>query len=609
MQQLYLDAMAVCHFHGNPDLFITFTYKPMLVARVFKMRLGLLKEDLNKGRYFGRCIATELPDPTIDPIGYDSVTKFMVHGPCGDARPSSPCMKDNKCSKFFPKPYASETTFDDNGYVTYRRRPTNISVVKSGEALDNAFVVPYNRDLVVKYQAHINVEICHKGQLIKYLFKYITKGPDRSETVDSIVNRPDVGKTMLTEWFTLNQRYPSARKYTYSDITHAFVWDKQSSQWVIRKKGFVIGRIASIPPRSGDVFYLRMLLTKIPGALSFEQLRTVNGHLYQTYQQACQALGLLSNDTEWNDVMMEVSHWGMPSFIRSIISKIRSEHKIALVVASSGIAATLLPGGVTAHSRFKIPIEVDHASTCAIKKGTNLARLMQQATLIVWDEAPMVHRLSFEAVDRTLCDIMNKKVYLSADTLTTSGPNQISLEIQYPTEFLNSLSFNGMPEHQLRFKPYTIVMLLRNLNPSVGLCNGTRILLTHLGTNVVRGLIVGGSYEGTIAIIPRIVLDVTDQNWPFTLRRRQYPLRLCYAMTINKSQGQTLDTVGLYLPTPVFSHGQLYVAVSRVRSAAGIFIVIENEDSLPLDVTRNIVYDEIFEELHPVGVPFVNEST
>ncbi|CAN1242017.1 ATP-dependent DNA helicase PIF1 [Linum perenne] len=906
MQQLYLDAMAVCHFHGNPDLFITFTCnaqwpeliqafrddvgphsedKPMLVARVFKMRLGLLKEDLNKGRYFGRCIASmhtvefqkrglphvhivmwlapehkpttltrvdaiisaELPDPTIDPIGYDSVTKFMVHGPCGDARPSSPCMKDNKCSKFFPKPYASETTFDDNGYVTYRRRPTNISVVKSGEALDNAFVVPYNRDLVVKYQAHINVEICHKGQLIKYLFKYITKGPDRSEvtaekrtideisqyldcrsissyeavwrlfsfpiherspavfrlcvhlpgehtisfeehqTVDSIVNRPDVGKTMLTEWFTLNQRYPSARKYTYSDITHAFVWDKQSSQWVIRKKGFVIGRIASIPPRSGDVFY---------------QLRTVNGHLYQTYQQACQALGLLSNDTEWNDVMMEVSHWGMPSFIRStfvsllmfcnvsspqtlfeqwwpsmaddfkrrlqrltdnpvqdplpanlrneVLHSLQSllqnyssslshfnlplptcmpeadqqddlvsqqlqydiaheaesytqtraslnncqatahdailrslssdsnnlfflyghggtgktyfEHKIALVVASSGIAATLLPGGVTAHSRFKIPIEVDHASTCAIKKGTNLARLMQQATLIVWDEAPMVHRLSFEAVDRTLCDIMNtptegpnykpfggktvilggdfrqtlpivknvtptnkvvsaindliltqlpgeEKVYLSADTLTTSGPNQISLEIQYPTEFLNSLSFNGMPEHQLRFKPYTIVMLLRNLNPSVGLCNGTRILLTHLGTNVVRGLIVGGSYEGTIAIIPRIVLDVTDQNWPFTLRRRQYPLRLCYAMTINKSQGQTLDTVGLYLPTPVFSHGQLYVAVSRVRSAAGIFIVIENEDSLPLDVTRNIVYDEIFEELHPVGVPFVNEST
>ncbi|CAN1173734.1 hypothetical protein LINPERHAP2_LOCUS30842 [Linum perenne] len=80
-----------------------------------------------------------------------------------------------------------------------------------------------------------------------------------------------------------------------------------------------------------------------------------------------------------------------------------------------------------------------------------------------------------------------------------------------------------MPEHQLRVKRYTIVMLLRNFNHSVGLCNDTHILLTHLGTNVVGGLIVGGSYEGTIAIIPRKVLDVIDPNWPFTLRRRQYP--------------------------------------------------------------------------------------
>ncbi|CAN1811770.1 ATP-dependent DNA helicase PIF1 [Linum perenne] len=403
-----------------------------------------------------------------------------------------------------------------------------------------------------------------------------------------------------------------------------------------------------------------------------------------------------------------------------IVAKVRSEGHIALVVASSGIAATLLPGGVTAHSRFKIPIEVDYASRCVIKKGTSLARLMQQASLIVWDEAPMVHRLSFEAVDRTLSngpnykpfggktvllgddfrqtlpvikngsrednlgasltryylwnyctmlrlqtnmrindsvintsalfdglhfsdwvlDLVNRvypnieteyqsvayirsraiitpknaivtsindyvltqlpgeeKIYLSSDTLTTPGPNQEALELQYPTEFLNGLSFNGMPEHQLRFKPYAMVMLLRNLNPSAGLCNGTRILLTHLANNVVRGLIIGGTFEGTVAIIPCIVLDVTDVNWPFTLRRRQYPLRLCYAMTINKSQGQTLEQVGLYLPSPVFSHGQLYVAVSRVRSANGIHVVVENDDGLASDITRKIVYDEIFEDL------------
>ncbi|CAN0915326.1 hypothetical protein LINGRAHAP2_LOCUS29071 [Linum grandiflorum] len=70
---------------------------------------------------------------------------------------------------------------------------------------------------------------------------------------------------------------------------------------------------------------------------------------------------------------------------------------------------------------------------------------------------------------------------------------------------------------------------------SVGLCNGTRILVTHLGNNVIRGLIIGDSFEVNIAIITR----------------RQYPSRLCYVVTINISQGQTLENIGIHLPSPV----------------------------------------------------------
>ncbi|CAN1147815.1 ATP-dependent DNA helicase PIF1 [Linum perenne] len=598
MKQLFLDGMAICHYFGNPDLFITFTSKPSVVVRVFRMKLLHLKDDINKQQIFGRTVAAELPDPVIDPIGYAAATKFMLHGPCGIDSPKSPCMLDNRCKKFFPKPYTLETTIDDHGYAVYKRRMTGITTIKSGITLDNRYVVPYNRYLIVKYQAHINIEVCHKGQLIKYLFKYITKGPDRSAPVHSIVARPSCTNTMLTQWFLLNQRYPSARNLTYDRIPNLFVWSDQCKDWSPRKNGFALGRIPSVPAVCGDVFYLRILLGKIPGALSFQHLRTVNGVVYSDYQLACQALGLLATDDEWDSVMLE-GHGGTGKtyLYNCIISKIRSEGKIVLVVASSGIAATLLPDGVTAHSRFKIPLEVDNLSTCMVKKGTEVAELLKEATLIVWDEAPMVHRLSFEAVDRTLCDLMNTPKYYSADSLSTTNSNTATLQTEYPLEFLNSLSFNGVPEHILDLKPYVTVMLLRNINPLAGMCNGTRILLTHLGDYVLRGLIVGGNLEGTIVAIPRIVLDVTDTKWPFTLKRRQFPIRICYAMTINKSQGQTLDHVGLYLPKPVFSHGQLYVAISRVRSADGLHVLIQNPNSMAEDATRNIVYHEILAEI------------
>ena len=91
---------------------------------------------------------------------------------------------------------------------------------------------------------------------------------------------------------------------------------------------------------------------------------------------------------------------------KTIISRLRSEGKIVLVVASSGVAALLLPGGRTAHSRFIILIDISDHSTCEIRQGTQLAELIKKTSLIIWDEALMDHRNTFEAVDRTLQDIL-----------------------------------------------------------------------------------------------------------------------------------------------------------------------------------------------------------
>ena len=144
-------------------------------------------------------------------------------------------------------------------------------------------------------------------------------------------------------------------------------------------------------------------------------------------------------------------------------------------------------------------------------------------------------------------------------------------------------------------------MLLCNINPSIGLYNGTRLIIIELGVKIIKAIILTGSHCGTKVFIPRIVLTYHNNKWPFILKRRQFPIRICYCMTINKSQGQTLERVGLYLHDHVFTHGQLYVALSRVTSYNGIKILINKQNTEEynncIQHTKNIVYREIFNDI------------
>ncbi|XP_047945689.1 ATP-dependent DNA helicase PIF1-like [Salvia hispanica] len=333
---------------------------------------------------------------------------------------------------------------------------------------------------------------------------------------------------------------------------------------------------------------------------------------------------------------------------KSLSAGIRSQGGIVLNVASSGIASLLLPGGRTAHSRFKIPINVNEDSVCNIRQGTDLAELIIMSKLIIWDEAPMIHKHCIEAVDRTFRDIlrvcsesnMDKpfggktvvfggdfrqilpvvpkgsrqsivnatinssylwsscRVYLSSDSISASDSNSNGSADIHSVEFLNKLKCSGTPNHELMLKVGTPVMLLRNIDHSNGLCNGTRLVITRLGDYVLEGRVLGGHSNGHKVLIPRMSLIPSDPRLPFRFQRRQFPLAVSYAMTINKSQGQSLSHVGLFLKKSVFSHGQLYVAVSRVTSREGLKILVcGDENDSKCDSTLNVVYKEVFQNV------------
>ena len=141
-------------------------------------------------------------------------------------------------------------------------------------------------------------------------------------------------------------------------------------------------------------------------------------------------------------------------------------------------------------------------------------------------------------------------------------------------------------------------MLLRNLNQNGGLCNGTRLIITKLATSVKEAEIITSTNIGSCVFILRITLSPSDSKWPFVLKRRQFPISVCFAMTINKSQGQSLKHVRVYLPKPVFNHGQLYVVVSRVTCRDGLKFLIINDEANQISETKNIVFKEIFTNLN-----------
>lgn len=189
---------------------------------------------------------------------------------------------------------------------------------------------------------------------------------------------------------------------------------------------------------------------------------------------------------------------------------------------------------------------------------------------------------------------------IPGDNIICSSADSTTEEDQstyYTTEYINCLNESGIPPHQLILKPLIPLILLRNINPKEGLCNGTKVILQSVLGRLLKCVIAGGPYDGREILLPRIKFTPNqEEHSHIKWQRRQFPVRPAFAMTINKSQGQTLSCVGVWLHEHVFTHGQLYVASSRVGHPHHIMYAVSPREGFPPTATRNLVYHEVLQE-------------
>ena len=242
-----------------------------------------------------------------------------------------------------------------------------------------------------------------------------------------------------------------------------------------------------------------------------------------------------------------------------------------------------------------------------LKDGFSFTSLHQRDTISIYNKAILCAlNEEVEEVNKIAVELMDgeQRQFFRADELDRNSDDYHDV----PLEYLNTINIGCLPPHVLNLKIGCPVILLRNINPKIGLCNGTKLIVhKFIGQYCIEfEIVTEGAHKGNIVALPRIDFTTSESDFPFTMVRRQFPIRLAFAMTINKAQGQSLKRVGIYLKRPVFAHGQLYVALSRAGIPSETRVLIEPQPSQQDKVepstntsnaiyfTANIVYKEVF---------------
>ena len=152
----------------------------------------------------------------------------------------------------------------------------------------------------------------------------------------------------------------------------------------------------------------------------------------------------------------------------------------------------------------------------------------------------------------------------------------------FPPEYVQSLAMKGAPPWMLQFKPGAKYMCIRNIDPARGLINGTMLKLLSVGRNLIQVQILSGKSTGSCDVLLRSMFTITPEasGLPFTILRSQFPIIPAYCLSVHKAQGQSLRKVGIVFETDPFTHGQLYVALSRVGGWDQVCTFYQGDDVL-----------------------------
>ena len=264
----------------------------------------------------------------------------------------------------------------------------------------------------------------------------------------------------------------------------------------------------------------------------------------------------------------------------------------------------------TAMQNAKIPLPQYISQTSSLDEL--IAKVYSQETLLqALDNPSILYKSAILTSKNAAVDSINEKLLdlmpgepvtlISADKADYSDEENSDNEVyRFSIEYLQMLSPGSFPPAKLTRKVDCIVMLLRNLDPQRGLCNGIRLIVKRIGQYVLEAVVMKDQNNGheQIEFIPRITLTTLEDDYPFTLSRKQFPTKLSFAMTINKSQDQSLTNVGIDLCSPLFTHGQLYVAFSRSTDLQGIHVLLteahsDQQYSSSNNTTDNIIFPKL----------------